>query len=61
MFRNKKPKNQYGTFATDRPQNKKTAKILITVLLGVIFVLGVGIALFRKANKPVQIAEVQQI
>ncbi|MEO8065612.1 MAG: hypothetical protein ABI643_02010 [Candidatus Doudnabacteria bacterium] len=52
MFRNKKQnKNQYGTFNT-KPENKKNVRVLMTAFAAVIFVLGVGIVLYKNHNQP---------
>jgi hypothetical protein len=57
MFRNKQ-KNQYGTFQVNRGY-KKIIRILVAALLAVIFVLAFSIFLYKKANKPVKMAETQ--
>lgn len=56
-----KQKNQYGTFIIAKTENKKTVRILITALLAVIFVLGIGGILFNKSKKPKQQAITETI
>lgn len=63
MFKNKNKNSakggQYGTFITAKAGYKKYARLFVTALTVVIFVLGAGIALFKL--KPVKKAAVSAV
>lgn len=59
MSHKNKDKNQYGTFLIGKANYKKYARLFITALVVVIFILGAGILIVRGHQKPKVQAVVQ--